>query len=161
MSTLGAVVVGGIIGFVSAIGVKLWEGWRFKRNLRAAYKAEIQTILELSEARDYEGHFREYLEAWEKGQRLDSWPTIIGYEEKQKYPIAEANVGNIGHLGNDVAPDVVKFYMLLQGIETDISAAARHKLDHFGPEQRIGLVKEDLRLWGEVRSLADGLIKKL
>ena len=161
MSTLFAVVVGGVIAFASAVGVKLWDDWRFRKNLRAAFRAGIETVLELAELRKYEGHFREHLEAWKRGDHLDRWPTIIGYKDAPKHPIVEANVGNIGRLGNDVAADVVRFYVLLQGIETDITAAARGELDRFTQQERINLIEQDLTLWDQVRQLGDSLLEKL
>ena len=60
---------------------------------------------------------------------------------------------------DDVAADVVRFYVLLQGLETDITAAARGELDDFTQQERIKLIEQDLAIWGEVKQVGDGLLK--
>ena len=159
MGELLGVIVGGLIAFGAAVGVKLWDEARFRSSLRAAFRAEITSILEIAERRQYEEHFQTYIDLWKKGQDLHKWPTIIGAQETQHHPVAEENVSHLGQLGPDAAADIVRFYSMVTAIQTDITAGARNQLHHMGIDERIALVEQDLGLWREAKVLGDDLIK--
>lgn len=161
MSGFIGVVIGVILGFVASIGIRLWEEWRFRKGLRAALRAEITSILEIAERRRYEDHFETHVSFWEEEKALNEWPTIIGYQETQHHPVLEANMSHIGKLGSDVAADVVRFYSTVTAVQTDITAATRHQLDHLGRDQRISLVKQNLAFWREAKALGRTLIGRL
>ena len=161
LSGVIGVVIGIILGFGASIGVKLWEEWRFRLGLRAAFRAEIASILDITERRQYEKHFQTFVDRWKKGQDLNKWPTIIGAQETQHPPVMGAHVSHLGQLGPDVAADIVRFYSMVTAVQTDITAGARNQLHHMNIIERIDLVEQDLALWRDAKVLGDDLISRL
>jgi hypothetical protein len=103
MADLWGVALGGVIGFVSALGAKQWEEYRLRRALRAASGAEINGILEIAEARGHVRNAEEWLERWRHGE--DHAPQMFGPDDR-KMPedqVYNRNADKIGMLGADAA----------------------------------------------------------
>ena len=154
------VLIGGLMG---GGGLILRDHLAFRKEqkaLAAAISAEIRSMIEIAKRRDHEAHFRSYLDHWEQGQRVDDRPTIVGLrtmEDAQRDQVADANLDKLGLLGADIAADVVRFYTMVKGIRADlVNISTEPRV-----EQCIKLLKEDLDLWEDVKSLGMSLQNRL
>ena len=78
-------------------------------------------------------------------------------EDARRDPVADANLDKLGLLGADIAADVVRFYTMLKGIRADlVNLSTESRIDHC-----VKLLKEDLDLWDDVKSMGASLQKRL
>jgi hypothetical protein len=66
--TLLAAIVGGVLAFGGAFAAKFWEHRQQRLALRAAFGAEIDAILKISEIRKHETLAESLLDAWKRGE---------------------------------------------------------------------------------------------
>lgn len=74
-------------------------------------------------------------------------------------PVMAANIERIGDLPPELAEDVVRFYSLVVGIRHDVVVIGAGEVESI--QDRIALVKEDLRLWAEAKNLGQSLLNRL
>ena len=156
---LFSVALGGTIGIVGAAGVRYWEWHSQKRALRAAFRAEIQTILHVTELRDTERLFLNMLEAWRAGrdERVELW----GMDEPRHDPVFAANTDKLGLLGRDVSLKLAQFYSLLYAVRIDIAAVSNGKWWQFPPTRRAVLLESSFTLWNQAKTTAHYLLETL
>ena len=156
-------IFGVLVGALSAIGAGISAHWyqdhRKAKSLRGALRAEIKAIVELVERRDHVAHFKSFLDAWTRGEDLDTTPTILNLTEENRdrsISIFLSNLSNIGLLPADIASDVVTFYRMYEGIVDDIIEIEQLDLD-----AKKTMLKEDLQLWEDAHALGRSLLKRL
>jgi hypothetical protein len=154
------VLIGGMMGGGGIILRDYLMHRKERKALAAVINAEIRSIIEITERRGHENHFRSFLEHWEKGQWLDKRPTIVGLrsmDDARIDPVADANLDKLGLLGPGLAADIIQFYTMMKGIRADlVSISTEPDL-----EQCKKLLKEDFDLWEEAKSLGVSLQNRL
>lgn len=158
--TLLGVLIGGLLGGGGLIIRDHLTFRRERKSLAVAIGAEIRAVIETAEMRDYEAHFRAYLENWKQGKGIDSHPTIVGLrtmEDARTDQVFDTNIDKLGLLGSDVAAEVVRFYGILKGIKVDLVEISNEPRI----ASRIKLLEEDLELWQMAKQLGKGLQDRL
>lgn len=160
MSDLLAVVTGGALALAGSFGAQAWQGRRERKALRAAFRAEISTILHMAEIRKHDQLFRTMVELWEtKG--IEQPVVVFGGEDLPSDPVFDKNVEKIGTLGADVAGDIGAFYAMMTGVRIDLRALMRGQMGNLTPAQRIDVIKKDLALYDEALALGRRLVERL
>jgi hypothetical protein len=98
MADLWGVLLGGVLTLTGGFGAKIWDEWRQRRALRAAFRAEIAGLLNVGEIRKHEERLNGWIAAWEKGE--DHRPTMYGVPADDD-PVFSKNVDKIGVLGSE------------------------------------------------------------
>jgi hypothetical protein len=159
MDALVGTIVGGVLAIIGGILAKSFDEWRARKSLRAAFRAEIASIVELMNIRGHEKLFEATLEHWRR--QATGSPVLIGPLTKPMDPVFSKNSDKVGLLGRDVAGQVVRFYAIMDGLRDDIKSLADNELDRFSQHTKVRLMEEDLRLWGEAKTMADRLTRML
>lgn len=160
--TVALVGAGGvIIGAVITSFAGDWSRRRHERkSLRAAFRAEISTLLKISEARGHEARFQRIIDNFDRtGQELPIF--LWGFNAVGSDPVFKANIEKIGTLGADVAEDIGDFYTLLNAVRVDLVATASGQLVPLQPAQRIEVYRNALRLWRDAKAVGERLCKTL
>lgn len=119
--------------------------------------AEIEAIVEHAKARDYQGHYENFIRRFNTDD-FSEMPGIRGLND-QLPEIVSANLGKLGLLGSALSSDVVAWHSTLRGIKVDLLDVAAHGVPN---DQCASLLGEVVHLWGtEVRDKAPELIKRL
>jgi hypothetical protein len=154
-------LVGTIVGAVLALGGGFGANWlehrRQRRALRAAFGAEIDAILKISEIRKHEILAEILLNAWKRGQ--DNVPLMFG-SPPQSDPVFANNVDKIGLLGSD-ASEVVLFYTKLAAVRVHLKVMCEGGLTPMTLPQRIEFVEQALTIWRDTRPKAEELVARL
>jgi len=153
--TLLAAIVGGVL----AIGGQALIDWRRRKelqvNLASSFKAEIASLMENWQRRDYESDFRGLLAAWERGEALDTVVGIPGGTNELE-PIYAANASQIGLLKQKDAVDIVKFYNWVRQLQSDIDSLPSRPF-----HERLDLLRSGLPQFVRTRELGEDLIGRL
>ena len=159
MGALIGTILGGLLAIAGGIAVKSFDEWRVRQSLRAAFRAETISIIEMFESRGHEQLFIDLLEHW---KRVDTGqPVVLGPIAKPVDPVFSKNSDKIGLLGRNVAGELVRFYAIVDGLRDDIAIVAGPLDPRVSREGRIRMIEDDLRLLGEAKDLAAQLKKKL
>jgi hypothetical protein len=159
MDALVGTIVGGVLAIIGGILAKSFDEWRARKSLRAAFRAEIVSIVEMMNVRGHEKLFEATREHWRR--QATGCPVFIGPLTKPMDPVFSKNSDKVGLLGRDVAGQVVRFYAIIDGLRDDIKSLADNELDRFSQQTKVRLMEEDLRLWGEAKEMADRLTRTL
>jgi hypothetical protein len=160
MADLLSVIIGGAIALSGSFGAKVWEERRERAALRAAFKAEISTLLRMAAARGHDRLFRAAVELWER-KGVEQTIVVFGAEDLPIDPVFSKNVDKIGKIGADIASDLGMFYALMAGIRLDLRALLRGQMQQLTPQARIDVIKRDLALYEEALLLGQQLVKRL
>lgn len=153
----GGAIIGAAIG---SFGSHWLQRDHERKALRAAFRAEISSLLKISEARGLENLFQEIVDHFDQtGQEVPI--TLWGFEAIRADPIFSANVGKIGLLGADVAEDIGDFYSLLNAVRIDLVSVATQRLAHLPPPQRIEIYRRSLKLWRDAKAVGVRLCERL
>ena len=155
--TLLAAVVGGAIAFGGAFAAKSWEHRQQRLALRAAFGAEIDALLKISEIRKHQSNAENLVAAWKAGE--DVLPMMFG-SLPESDPVYAKNIDKIGLLGNDAA-EVVLFYTKLNAVRVHLRLILDGGLKAMTLQQRIDWVEQGLEIWREAKPRAEELAAKL
>jgi hypothetical protein len=155
--TLGAAIVGGVLSFGGAFAAKFWERRQQRLALRAAFGAEIDALLKITEIRKHETFAENLLNAWKKGE--DVVPMMFG-SPPQSDPVFANNVDKIGLLGRD-ASEVVLFYTKLAAARVHLKLMCDGGLKSMTLPQRIEFVEQAVTIWREAKPRAEKLVSRL
>lgn len=152
-------IVGGVLAMIAGIVAKGFEEWRSRKSLRAAFRAEILSIIETFELRGHERLFEDMLQQWR--QLGTKFPVLVGSHAKPVDAVFSKNTDKIGLLGRDVAGEVVRFYAIIDGLREDVASLAVGEIGRFSQDTKVRLIEEDLRMWREAREIAAKLKRRL
>jgi len=138
------------------LGQRVWDEWRQRKGLRAAFGAEIGALLKIAETRRHEENAEAMLAAWRRGQ--DFLPVVFGTPDDD--PVFSRNVDKIGLLGSDAA-EVVLFYTQLKAVRVNLRFMERGHLKDFSPDRRIAWVESALTIWRETKPIGQQLVRRL
>ncbi|HEY1160319.1 MAG TPA: hypothetical protein VGE83_06795 [Terracidiphilus sp.] len=155
--TLLAAIVGGVLTFGGAFAAKFWEHRQQRLALRAAFGAEIDALLKISEIRKHEALAENLLGSWKRGE--DVVPTMFG-SPPQSDPVFANNVDKIGLLGSD-ASEVVLFYTKLAAVRVHLRLMCEGGLRSMTLPQRIDFVEQAFSIWREAKPSAEELVARL
>lgn len=159
MSALIGTILGGLLAIAGGIAVKSFDGWRMRQSLRAAFRAETITIVEMFESRGHERLFKDLLAHWKRVET--GQPLVLGPIAKPVDPVFSKNSDKIGLLGHHVAGELVRFYAIVDGLRDDIAIVAGPLDPRLSREGRIRMIEDDLELLREAKDLAAELKRKL
>jgi hypothetical protein len=154
--TLLAAIVGGIFAFGGAFAAKSWEHRQQRLALRAAFGAEIDALLKISEIRKHQTNAESLLAVWRRGE--DFLPMMFG-SPPESDPVYANNVDKIGLLGNDAA-EVVLFYTKLNAVRVHLKFICDGGLKTMTLPQRIDWVEQGLEIWREAKPRAEELVTR-
>lgn len=157
MGDIAKVLLGGVVVLLGTVGVRLWEEWRQRIALRAAFGAEIEGLLIIAELRGHVVNAKAWAARWKKGE--DFVPKLFGTPPDED-PVFAKNVDKIGLLGSDAA-DVVLFYTLLKAIRVHLRALVGGSIKELAPAERAAFTEKGLELWARALPLAEGLVARL
>lgn len=160
MADLEGVLLGGVLALAGSMGTKLWDEWRLRKTLRAAFRAEVKTIIHGAEVRGHEELFRGYVDHWEK-TKTEMSVLLWGFDNPVEDPVFDANVGKIGNLGPDVAEDIGLFYGHVRSIRVDLIALKKGELAGLPAERRVDVFRKALGRWDEAKEVARRLLARL
>lgn len=150
-------VVGAAIG---SFGSQWVQHTRDRKALRAAFRAEISSLLKIADARGLESLFQDVVDHFDKtGQ--EKAVTLWGFNAVHADPIFSANVGKIGLLGADVAEDIGDFYTLMNAVRVDLVSVATGQLARLQPRERIDVYRRSLKLWRDAKAVGTRLCGNL
>jgi hypothetical protein len=155
--TLLATIVGGVLTFWGALAAKFWEHRQQRLALRAAFGAEIDALLKISEIRKHQSNAENLVAAWRGGE--DVLPRMFG-SIPESDPVYANNVDKIGLLGNDAA-EVVLFYTKLNAVRVHLKLICDGGLKAMTLQQRIDWVEQGLKIWREAKPRAEELVARL
>jgi hypothetical protein len=155
--TLLAAIVGGVFTFGGAFAAKFWEHRQQRLALRAAFGAEIDALLKISEIRKHQSNAENLVAAWKGGE--DFLPMMFG-SPPESDPVYANNVDKIGLLGNDAA-EVVLFYTKLNAVRVHLKLICDGDLKAMTLQQRIDWVEQGLEIWREAKPRAEELVARL
>jgi hypothetical protein len=161
MADLLGVALGGAIAIVSSIAVKWWEDYRHRQALRASFGAEINGILQITEARGHVRNAEEWLARWRRGE--DYVPQLFTLADGAKMPedpVYSKNVDKIGMLGAEAA-DIVLFYTRLNAVRVNLRVFVTGQIKEFTIERRIAWIENALEIWRPNEALARSLVQRL
>lgn len=159
MGALIGTILGGLLAIAGAIAVKSFDEWRVRRSLRAAFRAETTSIIEMFESRGHERLFTDLLEHW---KRVDTGqPVVLGPIAKPVDPVFSKNSDKIGLLGRNVAGEIVRFYAIVDGLRDDIAIVAGPLDPRVSREGRIHMLEDDLKLLQQASDIVAQLKRKL
>ena len=159
MDALVGTFLGAVLAIVGGIVAKSYDEWRARKSLRAAFRAEVFSIMENFELRGHDRMFEDLIRQWKQYAKLK--PRLLGSLEKPVDPIFSKNSDKIGLLGRDVAGELVRFYAIADGIREDIKILGDGEMDHLSGETKVRLMEADLKLLGEAKEIAAELSRKL
>ena len=155
--TLLAAIVGGLFAFGGAFAAKSREHRQQRLALRAAFGAEIDALLKISEIRKHQSNAESLLAIWRRGE--DFLPMMFG-SPSESDPVYANNVDKIGLLGNDAA-EVVLFYTKLNAVRVHLKLICDGGLKAMTVQQRIDWVEQGLEIWREAKPRAEELVARL
>lgn len=159
MDALVGTILGAVLAILGGIIAKSFDEWRARKALRAAFRAEVFSIVENFELRGHDRMFDDLIQQWKQSSRLKA--RLLGSLAKPVDPIFSKNSDKIGLLGRDVAGELVRFYAIVDGIREDIRIMGDGEMDHLSGQTKIGIVEADLRLLGEAKEIAGKLTRLL
>ncbi len=153
---------GAVIGSLATLSADLLRHRREAKNearvIAAALAASIESNISLIDRRGHTVFFEEAL------ARLDAGEDIKFNDSMNMQPIEDPisrEIGiRVGALGPDLARDALKFFYQLEGIRMDLKALGIGEWDG-NPHGKAALIREDLLLWSETRSLGLSLVESL
>jgi hypothetical protein len=157
MTELWGVLLGGALTLAGGFGGKIFDEWRQRSALRAAFGAEIAGLLKIAKMRRHDEAAKRWIVKWKCGE--DYHPKMFGVPDDNE-PVYNKNADKIGILGS-VASDVVLFYTLLKAIRVHLRAIQEGRTKELTIEQRIIFVEQALSLWQQTLPLAENLEKRL
>lgn len=160
MLTALLTLVGVVLGVaLSGIGLETYKRHRDKQGTASALAGEIFSVLQMSARRNYVPWFTQMVRTLESGTDVKI-PNIVQPGGWNLDPVVNAQLSQIGHLGEQVPERVVTFYRYLTGIRGDLIRLAEGQFDN-DLRQKAGIIREDLALWGETVQLGTSLVKEL
>lgn len=159
MEALFGAIVGGVFTIVGGMAVKFFEESRARRSLRAAFRAEIVSIVEMIDARGHRKLFEDLLDHWKRTDTGES--VLIGPLAKLIDPVFSKSSDKIGLLGRDVAGNIVQFYAIVDGLREDTNILGGTMDPRLSRSARIQMIEADLQLLSETRELARRLLALL
>jgi len=159
-----------VFGIIAAYIVKRLsdhhERKQRRRALACVLAAELKGWLVICEARGYDAFGENFLASLKSGQdrpmpRLTDERMTSFEVGRGAFPVAYNNLDDLGLLGPSVSSEIAQFLSLHQGLTSDIVAYARGKWDHHNLKVKVHSVEENLKLYRECVSLAQGLVSKL
>ena len=113
-------------------------------SLAGILAAEIEATIRHADRRNYEQHYRDFLEQFESGN-FHEMPGIRGMDDKLP-EIAASSIGKLGLLAPDVSRDVIAWYGDFRGIKIDLLELSSGEV----PQNECApLLREVLEIWGD------------
>jgi hypothetical protein len=155
--TLLATLLGGALSLTGAFAAQSIAHFREGRALRTAFGAEINGILQISQALRHEEVLSELISRWRAGEDVDA--AHFGGDLPED-PIYGSNTGRIGLLGREAA-DTVLFYTRLGAVRVYLKAIADGQLATMDLPRRAEFMQRGLQLWRETKPLGEQLVLRL
>jgi len=160
MPDLWGVALGGAIGVAGTVATALIDRRGRRQALRAAFRAEIKAIIEITEARKHEDLAIEVAKRFRGGE--DVTLTYFGIDDgAARNPIFDANVGRIGELGATFAAKVSEFYMGVLANRTTMRAFSEGQMDDHSTTKRAEQIEADLEIWRRTKLVGEWLVREL
>ncbi|MGB8275699.1 MAG: hypothetical protein WCF16_10580 [Alphaproteobacteria bacterium] len=158
------VVIGALAVVSAGLLVEDYKRHRDRQGTASALAGEIQSILHMTEKRNYVLWFTRIATELESG--LDVTVPDIGAQPGKLDPIVDRHIDRLGLLSGDVPERLAIFYSALNGIRLDLFKMASGKLDTGEEPQQVRgrkavLIREDLSLWDETEPLGKALVTDL
>lgn len=137
------VIVGGIITFLATLYFDKIKSTREINNLTMALKAEVKTILEITESRKYLESLKNHLNELHNNKTNDFF---YFRANKDYFKIYNSNSDKIGVLEKELPLLVTKFYSLGNAILEDMDAIRNNEYKDKNHNEKIELYREIISL---------------
>lgn len=157
--TLSGVVVGGIIGFASSIGVSILtetcKQRREAKTLARAFKGGVAAILSIIEERQYATIIDQHIALANSGGDFDL-PTA---RAKRNYvELYNKNVDRIGLLHEALAEKIPKFYTYVNSLIEDLDLILEKGTTHMSRDEKLRALKEFKAILDKTTNLGNEII---